>query len=457
MIDGIRFQIDPEKAICSDVLEFHRKDENRKTAKYKGMIVELYPNRCYVRGSLHKYKNNGLNNENDFFLLEFISALNDLATSINFNPETTQFYTLEFGVNVELPFDAQKFIDSIVYCGGGNYSRSEIGVTITFSEWDIKIYLKEKKSEHTASNNLLRYEISINKTRRLKKITGGNEVHFVLSDLANPLIWRSFGDELLNVFDDIIVVDRDSIDLASLNNDEIKLFVNGCVPGYWLKKWEYQKKKKRELEKFSELIQKHSTSTMKNDVRSLIAEKINSLIDIQDVTISPFGKNPNNNENLSENHHLGNPNNNENLLRFHRLGNLSDDENLSENHHLGSEKIEAEKMKICPEITAWITGDFRTKPSIKNMLCEITNLPLPDGAKTSYLSDKGVEFYYENHREIYDEKLKVRLSKKWDGSELKIQFREIAHSIRNEKYNPKNNLKRDIKRMELKRSNSMFA
>jgi len=419
MIDGIRFKIDPDKVLNSDILEFHRKDENRQTAKYRGMTVELYPNSCYVRGSLHKYKNDGLNNENDFFLSEFIAALNDLATSLNFNPETTIFYTLEFGVNVKLPFDVQKFIDSITYCDNGNYSRSEIGVMIGFSEWGLKIYLKEQKSEHAASNNILRYEISINKTRRLKKITGGNEVHFSLSDLANPIIWRSFGDELLNVFDEIIIVDRDSIDIVSLNDDEIRLFVNGCVPGYWLKKWDNRMKKKRELEKFSGLIQKHSTSTMKNDVRNMIAEKINSLIDIQDVTESPFGK-------------FGN---NEILLR---------------NHQLGSEKVEDKKNGKRYDIPTWITGDFVTKPSLKSMLCEITELPLPVGTKTSYLNDKGVKFYYENHREIYDEKLACRLSKKWYSSELKIQFREIAHSIRNEKYNTKNNMKRDIKRMELK-------
>jgi len=78
----------------------------------------------------------------------------------------------------------------------------------------------------------------------------------------------------------------------------------------------------------------------------------------------------------------------------------------------------------------------------------VTFLNVPDVQKRgSYLSEKGVEFYYKNNREIYEKKLEVRLSKKWSESELKIKFREIAHSIRNEKYNPANNFRRDIKNL----------
>ena len=72
------------------------------------------------------------------------------------------------------------------------------------------------------------------------------------------------------------------------------------------------------------------------------------------------------------------------------------------------------------------------------------------------MSKKNVEFYYNNHRKIYDEKLFIRLSKKWESEDLKIQFREIAHSIRNEFYNPKNNLSRDLRKREIEGMKSIF-
>jgi hypothetical protein len=70
----------------------------------------------------------------------------------------------------------------------------------------------------------------------------------------------------------------------------------------------------------------------------------------------------------------------------------------------------------------------------------LTNLPLETSfSPGTYLGAKGVEFYHNNHQEIYNKVLRNRISKKWENEDLKIQFREIAHSIRNEKYNPRNN------------------
>ena len=45
-------------------------------------------------------------------------------------------------------------------------------------------------------------------------------------------------------------------------------------------------------------------------------------------------------------------------------------------------------------------------------------------------------------------KLRVeRLSSKWDNESFEVQVREIAHSIRNEYYNPKHNAKREIQNL----------
>jgi len=441
MIDGLKFSIDPQCVSNSDVLEFRRIDDERKEAKCRGLTIKLYPKSCYVRGSIHKYKNNGVHNTDDFPLSVFVETLRDLAATLNMNPEVIPLTNFEFGVNIELHFDAQKFINSIVYYNSGSYSNNEKGVTISFFEWDIKIYLKEIECREQAANNILRFEISINKMRKIRSMIKNEGVFCsTLADLANSTLWRILGDELLNIFDNMLIVDRDSIDIKGLNEKEINLYINGGVPSYWTKKWDKRMTKKRELAKFNELIKKHSTSTMKEDVRCLIFDKINSLIDIQDVTISPFGKD-------------------EKCYDFTIWENSNEDKKMLRFHHLGNEKDEAKKDAKCYDFPTWITGEIVTNPIPENSLCEITGLPLKIGKKrTSYLGVKDVEIYYKNHPEIYVEKLKVRLSKKWENEDLQIQFREIAHSIRNEKFNPKNNprnnprnnFKRDFKKMKNK-------
>ncbi len=45
---------------------------------------------------------------------------------------------------------------------------------------------------------------------------------------------------------------------------------------------------------------------------------------------------------------------------------------------------------------------------------------------------------------IFERLKSDRLSARWKDSLLEVQIREIAHSIRNEFYNPKHNTKRDI-------------
>ena len=281
----------------------------------------------------------------------------------------------------------------------------------------------------------MRYEISINKTRRIKTIIKEDVTYCnTLSDLTSPDVWRLFGKELLNVFDSLLIVDKDNVNVQRLSVDDIKLYTHGVSSGYWLRKWDYNKQKHKELNRFKEIVDKHSASTLKEDVKKLISDKINSLINIQNVPISPFEKLKTEGKNVP-------------ISPFEKS--QKEDENLSRFHHLRTNQLEDEKDGFCPDFPTWITGEIGTNPTPQNRLCKVTGLSLEIGIKQGeYLSAKGVEFYYYNHPDIYQKKLAIRLSKKWVDSDLKIQFREIAHSIRNEIYNPQNNFNRDIKKRE---------
>lgn len=81
-------------------------------------------------------------------------------------------------------------------------------------------------------------------------------------------------------------------------------------------------------------------------------------------------------------------------------------------------------------------------------LCPITKLNIEMQKETSrFLCVSGIRFYHKNEPKIYNELLSPRLSKKWINEPLVVQFREIAHSVRNEYFNGKNNNRRAILKM----------
>ena len=286
----------------SDVLKFSWINGARQTARYKNLIFELYSGVCTARGSLHKYKNDGKHNKDDFRLSDFIRVVGDMSATFDFNPEVTLFSKLEFGVNIELPFNPKVFTDSVIYYNNGKIERTSKGIVIRFSEYVIKIYAKDTETPTGDGKNILRYEIGFNKTRRLKKAISKNGGVFLstLSDLANPVIWRLFGDELLNVYDNLLI--DGGVDISTLSTNDSRLYANGCKPGYWnIGNWyegeqgkpaktRLKNKRDRGLKRFKNLLKSHSKNTISYEVRKLISEKINQLINVPKSQKVSFGK-----------------------------------------------------------------------------------------------------------------------------------------------------------------------
>ena len=403
MIDGISFRLPPERIRNSDILDFKPKG-NRLEAKYQGLRVSLYADSAHVSGSIHKYYNDGAHNSDDFHLSAFIQALNDLALTFDFNPDAVPFNTFEFGVNISMPFDPVKFIESLVYTKKGVVKGNGKGIEIQLTEYRIKIYLKTT-SENTT---VLRYEIRIDRTRGIRKkveAQGANLFCSALSDLKNPKVWEILGNALLEAYDTFLFIDIDSF--TNISSDEYRWLCNARNSSYWINHSTpaERKKKQRELKNLKKFISERSTNTTFQTARKLINDKITELIDVENiielhpesVTKSPTVQTPKKGK-MSQNPHLDN---------------------------VGKCDTSTQKKKVC----------------------KVTGLSLDIGIRQgAYLSAKGVEYYYLNNLDIFTNELLPRLSTKWKDSPLKIQYREIAHSIRNELYNPKNNPRNNFKR-----------
>src|SRR4051812_28965880 len=80
------------------------------TANYKGWKIKtLTANRLEIAGSIHKYWNNGTN-ENDLSFKEAITAIKKFCNEFSINPELVFVKNLEFGVNLQLAINASEII-----------------------------------------------------------------------------------------------------------------------------------------------------------------------------------------------------------------------------------------------------------------------------------------------------------------------------------------------------------
>jgi hypothetical protein len=92
----------------------------------------------------------------------------------------------------------------------------------------------------------------------------------------------------------------------------------------------------------------------------------------------------------------------------------------------------------------------------KMKMCKITGLNIsmqPDSSK--FLSRTGVEWYYRNDPELYKSMLEPRLQEHWKKEPLEVQFREIAHLIRDEDSNRRHSTRRQIDKI-LQEKNVLF-
>lgn len=407
MVDGVSFDIPSEAVQDSDILEFKRYG-NGERANYKGLIITRDNLSCSVRGSLHKYFNDGKHNYNDFTLSDFINTVSDLEKTLNINAETTRIGRVEAGVNIDLDTDIDEFIGSVILFNNTIPVSTPQGIVFQFREYDIKIYKKELKGY----KDRLRVEVACkHKSKRDRIIKEYATYCTTLSDLTNSNVWQAFGNELESVCDNLILIDREHINYSNLKSKDAELLTKGVSPFFWTKKWNSRATRMRHLDRFVELSSKYGGNDIREEIKTATASKIKELINIENTP--------------------------QNVTDCTLLRNVESVKNETDCTFMRNDNKNKNETDC--------TVDKGTK-RFTSSLCEVTSLSLEIGIKQgSYLSAKGVEYYYHNQIEIYDKILLPRLSEKWHESELNIQFREIAHSIRNEKYNPKNNPRNNLK------------
>jgi len=305
MFDGIKmncFLDNKEIWLNNPLLQFHA-DMNttsgevsgKQHAKYKGLIFKITPSDKYpniyhyeVTGSLHKFKNNGLHNADDFTYKQLKAVIKELETSFKINPQTAILHGLEIGFNLEILIEVLKFLKSIISMPNKQFAefntkRIDLGKIITKFDYIIKIYHKSLQAEKQAlkealkDKNIIRFELKFKEMRTLKEIKYLSDL--LIIDKIKPLI-----NKLLKIINDLIISEFDIEEINKLN-DKNQLFMWQHISHRF---WENlsSQQRKREKIKYDNFIQKFGKNTYKKQILDAFLEKTNSFFDIDNQDIN---------------------------------------------------------------------------------------------------------------------------------------------------------------------------
>ncbi len=298
MIDGIKTKhielgdqtlLDWSLSVKERGGEVHR----TKSAKYKGLTFIAKDGRLFLKGSLHKYFNNGLHNYNDFHLSDLVNVVSEIGEAFTVDPAKILLENVEVGVNVRLPFPVERVLSSLVLHKGEPFFRFSnvgdgAGVECKHAQFYIKVY--DKGAQYNVGDNLLRVEIKVVK---MAYFQSQNIEIKTLSDLTHPNTLRAMGEALNSTIQEILFTDPSLLSLDSLPEKERLILAKGSVYSYWNslnpvstnypkgnKDSAYKSKRKRygrELERFEKVLQKHQSKT-KETVATLVRDKFTDLL-----------------------------------------------------------------------------------------------------------------------------------------------------------------------------------
>ena len=300
-----------QSIIQNEFLDFHSK-LNHKTGEVKEneLIAEddglefVIKNNQYLsfNGSVHKYWNHTNTNFNDYSIKDYKLTIDTLNKKFDLNPFFCHLRNLEFGVNINLPFDTETFLNAIISYKGKEYELETFngfGKLLRFRfnrYYEVKIY--NKGLQYNLNENVLRFEIKVKKMHYFKS----KKINIqTLSDLTKTEIIESLKKQLIKTFNELLVYD-DTINLKEVNRrTDRELLLNGRNPKYWQNLSNknpntYKKKRTR----FRELILMYGKSDIQKNVLNLIESKLNritinepivkSVPDLTALKISPISK-----------------------------------------------------------------------------------------------------------------------------------------------------------------------
>lgn len=255
----------------------------QRTADYNNLLFSLKGKNLRLKGSLHKYFNNGKDNDNDFYAPHQVEeTIQDLQKRFRISPNSV-LNNVEFGVNIRTPFAPKELLERLICYKGAPFVQT-ISSGIEFYEckrekFILKIY--DKGTQCNLNFHLLRFEV---KVLGMQFFASKGISIKTLHDLTNTANYQRLGSLLLDYFDQILF-DEPLITYEGLSADQKHLLDTGRNHKTWKRpereyfptKTEYDRTRQeqgRREKKFIQLLQDHpKTERWQQKTSALIAQK----------------------------------------------------------------------------------------------------------------------------------------------------------------------------------------
>ena len=155
--------------------------------------------RIYInmKGSFHKFYNQGEHNHNDFTFSDFVDVVIQLYQFFHIDPFKINLNNIEFGVNVQTSFDPADFLNSLLLYRTTipevTRDRNTHIVEFVNQQYILKIY--NKGLQYGLNRWILRFEVKFIKMQPLKGIGIQN-----IGDLLNIVKLREMGECWVNYY-----------------------------------------------------------------------------------------------------------------------------------------------------------------------------------------------------------------------------------------------------------------
>lgn len=304
MFDGIKIQdvsVEVDALLANDRLTFGGLVDTHtgfilnpiRRAQDRGLNFQLIPRRTgmgyrvEVKGSLHKFFNNGLHNADQFTVNSLLLTLDRLATEYGFDLLNSTINNIEFGVNIELPFPVSKVLDNLICYKNQPFQSDSHSQTPYYAcnrqHYTVKIY--DKGKQKGMGENLLRFEIRV---RKMQYFNGTGVQLGTLADLLNVSNYKPLGVLLVNAFNDILF-DDPTINQKSLTAKERTLYLQCRNPRFWVspdgltqkQAAAHRQRISRNKGRFRALLQQHG-SNWHRDVSALVRQTWERLAVVDD-------------------------------------------------------------------------------------------------------------------------------------------------------------------------------
>lgn len=253
-----------------------------RKAKYKSLTFTVSPSsgggvRCYIDGSIHKYKNNGLHNYDGFTMADIQAVVLDLQTRFGIDPARTYLHGLEIGINIPMESHKQvvRSIRAAIVQKNKPYTdlfpRSNVvGKLAARDAYEVKIYDKGRASNK--EQPILRIEVRVLKMRYLSGY--GLET---LADLTSPKKVNALIGVLKDALGHTVFIDPYA-QKDQLNQREVLLLETFRQPEKWVKLDFEQRRTKRE--QIERILKKCNAFNVRNDLERLILREWEILLNV---------------------------------------------------------------------------------------------------------------------------------------------------------------------------------